>query len=372
MEKIINQGDKLTIDFQLNTLVIQPTSLCNLNCTYCYLPNRNKNLVMPVSTACKIADELSTLNLEHTVNILWHSGEPLICGINKFIELLEPFEVLRKQKKIRHSIQTNGTLIDKEWCDLFLTYNISVGVSIDGWRSLTEYRVDWKGTEAYDKIHKGINFLNESKVSFGVICVVTDKSICMPRELYSFFCELGCESVGFSIVEEEGVNKNLLLRNIENVKKFWTELLDSWIENPSINVREFRRITVWLESEVNNKQASSILKDTLPSIAYNGDVVLVSPEFLGITPFSKYDTFVVGNIFSSSLSKIIDDGLEYMYIKDYVKGMEKCQNECEYFGYCRGGDASNKYFELGSLDVTKTNHCRNTKMRLVDAVLEKL
>ena len=114
------------------------------------------------------------------------------------------------------------------------------------------------------------------------------------------------------------------------------------------------------------------MKDTLPSIAYNGDVVLVSPEFLGNYPFSKYDTFVVGNILGSSLSKIINDGLESKYIKDYVLGMEKCRSECEYFGYCRGGDASNKHLELGSLDVTKTNHCRNTKMRLVDAVLEKL
>ena len=111
MEKIINQRDSLTIAFQLNTLVVQPTSLCNLNCTYCYLPNRDENLVMPISTAHRIADELTALNLEHTVNILWHSGEPLICGVKKFIELLKPFESLRKQKKIRHSIQTNGTLI---------------------------------------------------------------------------------------------------------------------------------------------------------------------------------------------------------------------------------------------------------------------
>lgn len=372
MGTTINHSDKLEVVFQLNTIVIQPTTLCNLNCTYCYLPNRNQNLSMSVSTAQRIADELTALNLEHIVNVLWHSGEPLTCGVNKFAELLSPFEKLRREKKIRHSIQTNATLINKEWCDLFLNYNVSVGVSIDGWRSLTEYRVYWNGQEAYEKIMKGISFLNDSKVSFGVICVITDRSISHPHEIYDFFCKLGCESVGFSIVEEEGVNKNLLLQNIEKAQTFWAELLDSWRENPIINVREFRRVTVWLESEVNDKQGTSIMKDTLPSIAYNGDVVLVSPEFLGMKPHSKYETFVVGNIFNSSLSTIINDGLEAKYIKDYVLGMEKCQRDCEYFGYCRGGDASNKYFESGSLDITRTNHCRNTKMRLVDAVLEKL
>lgn len=372
METAITHSDKLEVVFQLNTLVIQPTSLCNLNCTYCYLPNRNKNFIMSVSTAQKIADELATLDLPKMINILWHSGEPLICGVKKFSELLEPFEELRRQKKIRHSIQTNGTLINEEWCDLFHAYKIAVGVSIDGWRSLTEYRVDWKGQEAYDKILKGISFLNAAKVTFGVICVVTDRSISYPRELYNFFCELGCESAGFSIVEEEGVNKNLLLDKSDETKNFWGELLGAWIENPCINIREFRRITVWLQSEINDKQSKSVMKDTLATISYNGDVVLLSPEFLGITPTSKYETFVVGNIFTSPLFNIINEGLTSRYMKDYILGMEMCQNNCEYFGYCRGGDASNKYFELGSLNASKTNHCRHTKMSLVDAVLEKL
>lgn len=372
MEGIVHKEGSLTIVFELNTLVIQPTSLCNLNCTYCYLPNRKENWIMSVSTAQKIADELANLELKHTVNILWHSGEPLVCGINKFKELLEPFETLRKHKKIRHSIQTNATLVNKGWCDVFRLYNISVGVSIDGWRSLTRNRVDWGGNEAYEKLLNGIKTLNDYKVSFGAICVLTDESIIYPRELYKFFCELGCESVGFSIVEEEGVNKNLLLRHTEKVEAFWAELLAAWKETPKINIREFRRIITWLHSELYNKQAVSIMKDSLPSISYNGDVVLVSPEFMGMRPFSKYDTFVVGNIFDSPLSSIIVNGLSSEYIKDYVRGMKKCQNDCEYFGYCRGGDASNKYFELGSLNVTNTMHCLNTKKTLIDAVLEKL
>lgn len=370
MQKIINQGE-LTVDFQLNSMVVQPTSLCNLNCTYCYLPNRNKNLTMPALTAYKIAEELAALDLEKTVNIIWHSGEPLTCGVKKFIELLEPFEQLRQQKKIRHSIQTNGSLINKEWCEMFLSYNFAVGVSIDGPRSLTSGRVDWRGNEAYDKIMAGIDFLKEAKVSFGVICVVTQQSISYAKELYNFFYELGCEAVGFSIVEEEGINKHLLFDKNEDTTHFWQEIFDAWLENPSVEVREFRRITVWFQSEIQDKQSRSIVKDMIPSIAYNGDVSLVSPEFLGIKPAYLYETFVVGNIHDSSFTHIINSGLNSAYIKDYVTGIEKCQEECEYFGFCRGGDASNKFFELGSLDVTETNHCKNSRKKLVDAVLQR-
>lgn len=372
MEKIVTSGDKLQIAFQLNSLVIQPTSLCNLNCTYCYLPHRNTKLNMPVSLAYKIADELSNIDLKHTVNIIWHSGEPLVCGIEKLSELIEPFEKLRHEKKVRYSIQTNGTLINQDWCELFLNYNIAVGVSIDGPRELTKHRVDWKNQDAYDKIIKGIECLNKHKVSFGVICVVTQDSVSRAKELYRFFCDLGCESAGFSIVEEEGVNTELLLNANTDTTQFWRDLLEAWMENPIIGIREFRRATVWLESVINNKQSKSVIKDILPSIGYNGDVVLLSPEFLNINPSNRYKTFVSGNIWRTSLSNIINDGLQSEYILEYLDGMKKCQNKCEYFSYCRGGDASNKYFELGRLDVDETNHCRNTRIHLVDAILENL
>ncbi|RZK01192.1 MAG: radical SAM protein [Flavobacterium sp.] len=353
-------------------MVIQPTSLCNLNCTYCYLPNRNKNLFMPLSTAKKIADELVLLDLKNTVNIIWHSGEPLTCGVKKFAELLEIFEPLRKEKLVRHSIQTNGSLITKEWCELFLNYNIAVGVSIDGPRSFTAERVDWAGNENYDKIINGIELLKKFNVSFGVICVVTQKSIVHAKTLYNFFCALGCEAAGFSIVEEEGVNKNLLLNQDADSGQFWKDLLNAWFENPIIGIREFRRAIVWLESEAYDKQSASIVKDILPSISYNGDVVLLSPEFMDIKPHSNYKTFIVGNILNSSLSESINNGLESHYIRDYIEGMNSCKDNCQYFGFCRGGDASNKFFEAGSLNITETNHCKNTKMELVEAVLQKI
>jgi uncharacterized protein len=183
---------------------------------------------------------------------------------------------------------------------------------------------------------------------------------------------LGCRAVGFSIIEEEGINKSLLFNKEDDATDFWKILFDTWSKNPCLDVREFRRITTWLYLVVSDKQSGSVIKDILPSIAYNGDVVLVSPEFMGIKPTHLYETFVVGNIIDSPLSKIIDEGINSPYIKDFFRGMEKCQKECEYFGFCRGGDASNKFFELGCIDTTETLHCQNSRKKIVDAVLQEL
>ena len=372
MERLIMRGDLLNVAFQFNSLVIQPTTLCNLNCSYCYLPDRSSNNVISSDIVNKIASDLNKIEFKRTLNIIWHSGEPLTCGVEAFEKCLQPFEPLRMERKIRHSIQTNATLIDKAWCDLFLRYDIALGVSIDGPQTLNINRIDWRGQEANSKIIKGITTLKENNVSFGVICVVGVESVHKAKELFDYFCNLGCESVGFSIVEEEGVNKQGLLTFDQNTNVFWSDLLNAWYENPVIGIREFRRAIVWLESETNNKQSQSVVKDILPSIGYNGDIVLVSPEFLGMKSNSKYQTFVVGNIKNSSLLSIIERGLRSPYIQDFVSGMAKCKEECSYFGFCRGGDASNKFFETGDLNVTKTNYCVNTKMNLVNAVIEKL
>lgn len=373
MNRLVRKRDDLTIDFKLNSLVIQPTSLCNLNCAYCYLPDRKHNRAMPATTASRLADQLTDLELPTPVRLIWHSGEPLSIGLQRFTELLKPFESLRREGKVRHSIQTNAVLINENWCELFLNYRFTVGVSLDGPRSMTSNRVDWKGDAAYDRILAGIDCLKRSQVSFGVICVVTQESIGRARELYDFFVGLGCKAVAFNVVEMEGVNKNVLVDPATaDTTRFWAELLDAWMENPVVEVREFRKTTVWLHSEVYDRQSTSIVKDIIPSVGSNGDVVLVSPEFLGMSTPGAYTTFVVGNVLTTPLSEIISRGLDSDYIRDFISGIDACERECEYFGFCRGGDASNKFFELGRLDATETSYCRSTKKNLVDAVMLKL
>lgn len=372
IEKIITTNDDLKIAFQLNSLVIQPTTLCNLNCSYCYLPDRNKNLIIEQSTVSKIVEELTLLNPSNTINIIWHSGEVLVIGYKRFFDILSLFELLRISKKIRHSLQTNGILINQEWCELFIKFNIAIGVSIDGPRYLSKNRVDWKNEQVFDKVIMGINNLKKYKVSFGIICVVDAISLNKAEELYDFFCNLGCTSVGFNIVEEDGINKNNLIDASIDTKIFWKQLLAAWMNNPKLGVREFRRTTVWLQSELHNRQSNSIVKDLIPLISYNGEVVLLSPEFLSVDQNSLKNTFVVGNILKSSITEIIETGLNSSYVKDYILGINKCYENCKYFSYCRGGDASNKYFEKNKLDVMETNFCINTKQNLVRSILEIL
>jgi uncharacterized protein len=111
-DAVTSQTFRGRVDYWLackpGTIVLQPTSLCPLACTYCYLPERDLKQEMSVSTAHSIAPSWSSSG---PIEIVWHGGEPLAIGRTKFTELLEPFEPLRLAGRIQHKVQTGRTLI---------------------------------------------------------------------------------------------------------------------------------------------------------------------------------------------------------------------------------------------------------------------
>lgn len=187
------------IRFSVERLVMQPTQLCNLNCSYCYLPDRDKNRRMSHKVAERVAQGIAELG--NAVEIIWHGGEPLSCGLEHFSKLVFPFEHLWAQELVRHAIQTNATLINERWCEFFKTHQFRVGVSIDGPAWANTKRVSWNGAPSFDKIVRGTHFLREAEIPFSVICVVSGDNLGKARELYDFFVGLGCASLGVNIEE---------------------------------------------------------------------------------------------------------------------------------------------------------------------------
>lgn len=102
-----------------HTLVLQPTSFCNLDCSYCYLPDRRSRQLMSLSVATACARSIEQQDSAYPVSVVWHGGEPTATPIDVFQELLAPFEALRRAGRVRHEIQTNATLMNERWCDLF-------------------------------------------------------------------------------------------------------------------------------------------------------------------------------------------------------------------------------------------------------------
>ena len=358
-------------EYGYHQIVMQPTPMCNLNCRYCYLPDRRSKHFMSPELASKVA--LDVAQLGRPITIIWHGGEPLAVGHDRFRSLLEPFRVPALDGSIEHAVQTNATLIDARWCDIFREYSISVGVSLDGpdWANIN--RVDWAGNPSFSKAVNGIRLLQDANIPFNVLVVVSDLAINNAGALYHFFLDFGCKSIGINIEEIEGINHRSTLSNSTQVYGFWRELFRVWRSAPHMRVREITNTIQWMKSvfECERLDSDPTIIDLLPTIAWNGDLTLLSPELAGITS-TNYGNFVVGNVLYSDLDEVVRGGISARYVQDYVTGVGDCRNSCDYFSFCGGGHAGNKHAEYGTTNATITLACQMSKKALVNAILESL
>lgn len=192
------------------------------------------------------------------------------------------------------------------------------------------------------------------------------------KELYEFFTRLGCASLGVNIEERLGVHIVNSCDDGVAVMNFWQELFSQWRKNPVIKMRDFARVLPSLALLGNKTQnGSPELYDIFPSVSWNGDVVLLAPEFLN-TNAPRYANFIVGNVLNESFKTIVRRGESASYIQDFARGVSRCQEECEYFPLCYGGQAGNKFSEHGTTDATETAFCRNSEKKLADAILQEL
>ncbi|MEV6969264.1 cyclophane-forming radical SAM peptide maturase AmcB [Hamadaea sp. NPDC051192] len=355
------------ISTAFHSLVVQPTTLCNLDCGYCYLPSRKRQRLMTTAVAKHLAASIAEQASTRPVEVIWHAGEPLTTPKGHFRALLSEFETLRRTGACTHSVQTNATLLDEAWCDLLKEYGFRIGVSVDGPGGLCGERVDWRGKAAIDKIERGIATLRRAGLHFSVICVVTEATIAHADELVGYFTDLGCSSVGFNIEEQESLTSTRHSVSSEQAEQFWDSLIRRRTAGSSLAIRDLDRLHAYLTGNPRPPKSH----DPLPTVAYDGDTVVLSPELLGVTS-ADYGDFLAGNVLRESISSMLARMHRLRYVAEFAGALDRCAVSCEFWDFCGGAQAGNRYFETGRFDVMETAYCRNTRQALVRAAVKQL
>ncbi|AVT33352.1 radical SAM/SPASM domain-containing protein [Plantactinospora sp. BC1] len=347
-------------------VVMQPTTLCNLDCAYCYLPFRAADRRMTVPVAAAVAGPVNGWARQGRFSVVWHGGEPLAAGREHLAALLAPFD-----SAVEHHVQTNATLIDDAWCEFFAAHRIRVSVSVDGPRDRNRERVGRGGQPSYDRIMAGVEALRRHGISYSALCVVGRPEPGLATELYDYFLDLGCDVLGINIEETEGVNTRRNAHPAELVSGFWAELVTAWRRNPRIHLREVEWSLRYAAAVLDGTEDDVLPRqlDPIPTIGYDGSVVLLSPELAGFAD-PDYADFTSGNVLETPLRDILATAGRTPWVAEFLTGVENCRARCPYFGFCGGGHAANRYFEHGRFDGTETDHCRNSKIRLLEGVLD--
>ena len=168
----------------IQLVVVQPTPFCNINCRYCYLPDRSNKAVVAEETIANLFSQLFASGwVQDGVSVVWHAGEPMVLPIDFYRQTFQLIDRLKPAElALTHAFQTNGTLIDDAWCEFFAEQRINVGVSVDGPQRLHDVnRRTRAGRGTFDRTIAGIRRLRERGVPFHVISVLSAESLAAPN-----------------------------------------------------------------------------------------------------------------------------------------------------------------------------------------------
>ena len=363
----------------LQLLILQPTPFCNIDCDYCYLPNRSSKERMTDEVLGAAIDRvLESGVVGNELTVVWHAGEPLVLGPEWYRHAIELIEKrMPDHVHVTHCIQTNAMLVDDAWCAFLREGKINIGVSVDGPAALHDTRRktrSGKGTLA--PALRGIARLRENNIPFHAITVLTHAALEFPDELHEFYEENGIGRVGFNVEEIEGGHRASSLLAYDAQRRYrafmrrFLELVDEHHGNPV--VREADMAFGMLQGP-----PSEFVRDqqnapwTIVSVAVDGGFATFSPELIGVQSVD-YGDFTVGNVLRDSLAAAATSERFRTLVADIDAGVEACRSSCTYFSFCGGGAPANKYFENGSMRSTETLYCRLTKKALVDVCREFL
>lgn len=190
-------------------LMIKPAgSLCNLDCHYCYYLDKadiynGLQPKMTEETLELLTKQYIEANDVPEVTFNWHGGEPLVMGLDFYRKAMELQQKYAGGKIIHNTLQTNGTLITREWAEFFKQHNFLIGISIDGPADIHDkFRKDKGGQPTFDKVMRGLTILRQTGVEFNTMSTINRASEGRGAEVYQFLKSIGSRYMQFMPVLE--------------------------------------------------------------------------------------------------------------------------------------------------------------------------
>ena len=318
-------------------------SICNLNCDYCYY--KKKQDLYPDENSFRMPDDiLEEYILQHietspdpVISFSWHGGEPTLLGLDYFRNIVALQRKHRPpHRKIINGIQTNGTLIDEEWCRFLAAEGFAVGISLDGPQGMHDsYRLAKGGKPTHRQAIRGYELLRKHRILCDILCVVHAHNVYHPSEVYRFFKEIKATYISFlPLVEPQpDLDGAVSSRTVpsEAFGTFLGTIFDEWMSQDigQAKVQIFEEVA---RTALGQEHTLCIFKKTcgdVPVIEHNGD-------------FFACDHFVdkehhFGNIRESLLADLIEDPRQRAFGRVKWDTLPRYCLECEVLPLCNGG-----------------------------------
>lgn len=318
------------------TVMIKPASYsCNLRCRYCFYcdeisyRNDKQSPVMTNQTVDSVIQRVFEYSDGGTVNFMFQGGEPLLAGKDYFDYFCR--KALKEAKgKVLFEVQTNGTLIDEDYCSIFKEFDFLVGVSLDG----PENVHNSMRNNSFSEVMKGIALLRENDISFNILSVITCNTD--PFELYEFYQKNDFRYVQtiYCLDSFDGSKKDFSL-DAKSYARFRKRLFNRWLKDLDtdrfVDIRDIGNLVNMIVEDDNEAyEQCGIIGECHPNLIIESDGSCYPCDFYCT------DEFFCININDSS----VYDMLECKGMKKFME-FETPENplckECNDYYLCKSG-----------------------------------
>ena len=334
------------------TMVKPVGSACNLDCAYCYYRDKaeiysSRQAVMSTDVLeSYIRQYLETVNLP-VVTFCWHGGEPLLAGIDFYRKAVELQQRYAAGRQIENTLQTNGVLVNDEWCSFFRENSFLVGVSLDGPKDIHDaYRRDCGGIPTYDRVIAAVEKMYRNNVEYNILATVNSMSEGRGKEVYGFLRGISNFIQFLPVVEyvqmREGKRPLIVSPDAEDAVpapwsvsakgfgKFMCDVFDEWIKC-DVGSRFVQLFDVTLANWCGVPPSLCAFCETCgdaPVVEHNGDVYSCD-HFV-------YPEYRLGNIMSSTLADMYTSQEHQAFGRDKREALPMECKRCAYSFLCRG------------------------------------
>lgn len=316
---------------------------CNLNCKYCYyssIVGRHNDKKLSLETVDKLISEYMK-KTNGTASFIWQGGEPLLAGLDFFNEVVYlQSKYAQPNTIISNSIQTNGTLINREWANFFKKYNFVVGISVDGPGHLHDIkRKTYNGEGSFELVMSGVQQLRDSRVDFNVLTVLHQGNIDKSEELMAFYKDEMFTSIQFvpcmDFKSQDPKKPANYMITPKQYGDFLCNVFDIWYKDgsPCISIRLFENL---LQAFLNRDPECCLNRKTCP-------VTLIVEATGDAYPCDYFinEEYKLGNINENSLDEIVNN-TKYEIFLNYKKNLPNKCIKCNYLNLCNGGCPRNR------------------------------
>ncbi len=342
--------------------------VCNMNCHYCFYSE--KSSLYQEKQSLHMTDEvLETFIRKYIqsqdnpeVQFVWQGGEPTLMGLDFYSKVVMLQNKYAGNKRIMNSIQTNGILLDDDWCKFLKRYGFLVGLSMDGPEMVHDrFRVGRSGRPTFQKVKKGMELLKKYQVPFNVLVCVTKDSSKSSLEIYKYFKENGVKYIQFSPIVERvpaDSDRDLGLKHAspaslcgtENQVKvssytvdpldygeFLIQIFDEWVKEDvgSIHVMNFEwALEAWLGLPATycffSRQCGNAV-----AIEHNGDIYSCDHYV--------YPDYKLGNITADMPEDIVKSVLQLEFGRKKRVNLPQWCKSCDVLFACNGECPKNRF-----------------------------